>query len=123
MPELGGEATLFAFSARPGRGTRTQQRLSEPQGQALLSDASRSMEEHARRKRSARDRVGETLAESLVAVQLDERHDPVLSSVRQRRLDPASRDDQRALSAYRLEKLCTVSFRCRSSCSEWRRRQ
>jgi hypothetical protein len=42
----------------------------------LLSDAARTVQEQARRKRSTRDGIYETLAQALMAVELDEGHDP-----------------------------------------------
>jgi hypothetical protein len=65
-------AVLALAARRPFRGT--QERLGQPECEALLSDPRTTVEEEARRQRPTDDRAEKALAERVVAVEGNDRH-------------------------------------------------
>ena len=65
---------MLAGAARQRLGTRAEQPLAEPQGEALLADAGRSVKEQRAGERVATNRVVEPRAERVVAVNGKQRH-------------------------------------------------
>src|SRR5437868_7445845 len=74
MRQRQAEAALRTGSARPRRGARAKKRLAKPQREALFSDATRTVKEHAGWQSIPRNRAGDSLTESLVAIEIDDRH-------------------------------------------------
>ena len=74
MPEVRREPTLFAGTAGP-LGALTEQCLAEPEGESLLADPRRSLEEQAGGECTARDEVAESPAERRMAEERNEGHE------------------------------------------------
>ena len=77
---------MLAAAAGPRLGAGAEESLSEPEREPLLADPQRSLQQQRARERVAPDRVVETPAERLVAVEWEERH-----AGKVRRADPFRR--------------------------------
>ena len=79
-------AAMLAAAARPGLCASAEEPLSQPEGETLLADPQRSLEQERARECVPPDRVVETAAERLVTVEWEERH-----AGKVRRADPFRR--------------------------------
>jgi hypothetical protein len=88
-----GVSAMLTAAARTRLRTRAEQPLPEPERQPLLADAEWPLQEQRARERVTPDRLVEALAEGLVAVEWEERHEgKVRRSGLFRRVVPKGRD-------------------------------
>jgi hypothetical protein len=68
------EPTLLAFATRPRLFSAAEQQLPQPDGEPLLPNAARTVQQQACRQGAAVRSGAQLLAQPLVAMQFDKRH-------------------------------------------------